>query len=137
MTPDLRFPPERRLRKPQEFERCFAQGVRVNGRLFRLHLLQGGTGPRMGLAVSRKVDTSAVVRNRIKRCARDSFRHHADRLPVADYILVARREAASATPEDLRADLASLWRKSAALKPAVVAGTMRDAVDAPVIPRDA
>ena len=137
MTPDLRLPPERRLRKPQDFDRCFAHGVRVNGRMFRLHLLHHDASPRMGLAVSRKVDTSAVVRNRIKRCARDSFRHHADRLPGADFVLVARREAAAASNDELRNDLETLWRKSAALKPAVAAGTMRDAVDAPVVQRDA
>jgi ribonuclease P protein component len=137
MTTALRFPPGRRLRQPQQFQHCFARGQRVNGRYFRAHVLSTGPAPRLGLAVSRKVDRRAVVRNRIKRCARESFRQYAAHLPAVDIVLVARPEAAGATTEQLRTDLESLWRKSRALKPVGVAGTMRDAVDAPESERDA
>lgn len=135
MSSDARFPPSHRLRQPAEFQRCFTQGQRVNGRYFRLHVLPSAT-PRLGLAVSRKVDTRAVVRNRIKRTARESFRRHGS-LDALDFVLVAKREAAQATPEALRADLAALWRRAGALKPLPPAGTMRDASGSPPASREA
>ncbi len=127
---DARFRRTDRVRLPQDFQRCFTHGSRVHGRCFRLHVFFADA-PRLGLAVSRKVDTKAVVRNRIKRTARESFRVHRLQLPSADCVLVAKREAASATPADLRADLVELWRRAAALKPTVAAGTMRDASVSP------
>jgi ribonuclease P protein component len=136
MPCDARFRRSDRLRQPKEFQHCFTHGVRVNGRCFRLHVVFA-TAPRLGLAVSRKVDTSAVVRNRIKRVTRESFRQQRADLPAADFVFVAKREAASATAAELRADLASLWRRATALKPTAVPGTMRDAPVPPASPLDA
>lgn len=125
MTHEARFRRSDRLRLPTEFQRCFTQGTRVNGRFFRMHVM-ASTQPRLGLAVSRKVDPNAVGRNRIKRVAREFFRC-ADPLPQAyDCVLVAKPDAAKADNPDLRDDLMRLWRRAAALKPAVAAGTMRD-----------
>lgn len=132
---DVRFRRSQRLRQPSEFQHCFTQGDRVNGRYFRLHVAASAQ-PRVGLAVSRKVDTSAVVRNRIKRIARDSFRHACSDLPPLDCVLVARHEAASATAQALRSDLDHLWRRARALKPADTAGTMRDAPPPRPSPRE-
>ncbi len=136
MPNEARFRRSDRLRKPEEFQHCFTQGLRVSGRCFRLHV-SFTHAPRLGLAVSRKVDTKAVIRNRIKRVARDSFRLVRAELPTADFVLVAKREAASATTAELRADLDSLWRRAAALKPTALAGTMRDASAPPASSRDA
>ena len=135
MSRDARFPPSARLRKPEEFQHCFAQGLRVNGRYFRLHAV-AAEQPRLGLAVSRKVDTRAVERNRIKRIARDSFRNYSAHASL-DCAIVARREAAGAAAPLLRADLESLWRRAAALKLPPPPGTMRDASAAPATPREA
>lgn len=131
-----RFRRSDRLRQPQQFQQCFTQGQRVNGRYFRLHVL-ASAAPRLGLAVSRKVDTSAVVRNRIKRAAREAFRAARTGLAPLDYVLVAKREAATASSSELRSDLVALWRRAAALKPTAPAGTMRDAPAATSAPRDA
>lgn len=129
MPSDARFRRIQRLRLPQEFQLVFTQGQRVNGRYFRLHL-RPATAARLGLAVSRKVDTRAVERNRIKRAAREGFRRsHALLLPF-DYVLVARREAAQASSAALGEDLSSLWRRAAALKRTAAAGTMPLAPDA-------
>lgn len=118
------------LRLPPEFQLCFTQGQRVNGRFFRLHVLPAAK-PRLGLAVSRKVDKRAVGRNRIKRVARETFRTSRAAIPLADLVLVAKREAATATNDELREDLAHLWRRARALKPLPPAGTMRDAAEPP------
>lgn len=127
-SPPFRFPPLARLRAAADFQRVFADGRRLSGTLFRLHaLLQAGDtdhGPRLGIAVSRRVDPSAVVRNRIKRQSRESFRAIRADLPQGDYVLVARREAAQAASAALRADLAALWRRAIALKPEAGTGTM-------------
>jgi ribonuclease P protein component len=124
MPRELRHGRQQRLRLPQEFKLCFAQGQRVNGRCFRLHVLVTNAGSRLGLAVSRKVDPHAVGRNRIKRQARESFRSNRASLPTADYVLVARQEAAAATNAELRSDLERLWTRAGTLKPAATAGTM-------------
>jgi ribonuclease P protein component len=130
---DARFRRSQRLRLPDQFQRCFAQGARANGRCFRLHFLPADAS-RLGLAVSRKVDTSAVVRNRIKRVARDFFRHHPP-APAGDCVLVALRPAAAASGSELRDDLQRLWQRLPALKPPPPAGTMRDAPAPPTAPR--
>ncbi len=124
----FRFPPAARLRAAADFQRVFADGRRLSGALFRLHAqlraAAAARESRLGIAVSRRVDTRAVVRNRIKRQGRESFRANRAALPRGDYVLVARREAAQADVAALRADLARLWRRALALKPAAAAGTM-------------
>ena len=134
--PTLRLRRSDVLRLPPEFQRCFTQGQRVNGRFFRLHVLHAGH-PRLGLAVSRKVDPNAVGRNRIKRTAREAFRTSRHAIPCAELVLVAKREAATASNAELRDDLAQLWRRAGALKPLPPAGTMRDAVEPPEARGDA
>ena len=71
-----------------------------------------------------------MVRNRIKRSARELFRQLRDTLPVADYVLVARRDAALLPSAQLRAELQSLLRRAATLKPAGTGGTMPAAAPA-------
>ena len=53
MTHEARFRRRNRLRLPTEFQRCFTQGTRVNGRYFRMHVLASDHS-RLGLAVSRR-----------------------------------------------------------------------------------
>lgn len=128
--PTLRHRRSDVLRLPPEFQTCFTQGQRVHGRFFRLHVRHAERA-RLGLAVSRKVDPNAVGRNRIKRTCREAFRTSRERIPVAELVLVAKREAAAASNADLRADLEELWRRARALKPLPPAGTMRDAPEPP------
>ncbi len=124
------LPRRRRVRASADFSRGFAEGQRLGGRFFRLHWRSAEGDARLGLAVSRKVDTRAVERNRIKRIVRDSFRLSAATLPSGDVLLVARREASGATSADLRRDLDSLWRRLRALPQSHAAGTMRRLADA-------
>lgn len=124
------FPRSARLLKPAQFQRVFSNGRRVAVPGFQLHVLPADDGARLGLAVSRRVDRRAVVRNRIKRAARELFRIQRGGLPGADYVLVARREAATMTPAELTAALQALWRRAATLKPAHAAGTMPAAAPA-------
>ena len=48
--------------------------------------------PRLGLAVSKRVASKAVARNRLKRLAREAFRCQ-NGLPTWDFIVIARPAA--------------------------------------------
>lgn len=135
-SPSRSRPPAVRLRTPKEFTACFQQGQRVSAQFYRCVALLPATGltARLGFAISRKVDSRAVVRNRLKRIAREWFRHCRAELPAGDYVLMARPEAASAPRAALHADLLKLQRRLLALKPPIPQGTM-PADSEPVDPR--
>lgn len=77
------------------------------------------------MAVSRRVSKLAVVRNRIRRVIRESFRLHRAKLPCVDVLLIAHTFAARQTNVALREELASIWSRLAALKQTEPPGTMR------------
>lgn len=131
-----RFPRAARVRARAEYGRVFEQGRRCNHPLFALHLAGDDAPARLGLAVSRKVDTRAVGRNRIKRVLRDHFRRLRTRLPPGAYVLVARAPAARATNPELRAAFDQLLQRAGALPPAPPTGTMPppEAPSAPASP---
>lgn len=120
------FPRAARLLSPQDFARLRDGSRRVSGRHFSAQIGTRETGgARLGLAVSRRVSKRAVRRNRIKRIARDSFRHYRAALPAFDILLIARSSADLEDNASLRAELAALWKRIAALNGADRVGTMR------------
>lgn len=122
------FPRRARLLLAGEFVACLRTGQQLVAVYFRLNIAPNGAEPRLGIAVSKKVDKRAVQRNRIKRCARESFRRHRGELPCADYLLTAKHEAAAASFVQLVTDLEDLWRRSRSLKPSTTPVTMRAAI---------
>lgn len=125
-APGQRFSAHARLHTPAQFARVFAQGQRASAPSLTLHWLWSAeaTTPRLGLAVSRKVDRKAVGRNRIKRCLREEFRQLRSHLRAGDYVLVARTAAATATAAQLRAAMRALLARSGALPLMPMTGTM-------------
>jgi ribonuclease P protein component len=142
---DISFPRAARLLSPRQFQATFSQGRRISTAVFRLHAhLRGsedavemsGQKPavatkaiakpkaRLGISVPKRVAAHAIERNRIRRIARESFRHQRQHLPPGDYVLVAQREAALASPSALRESLSTLWRRVNALMPPDAAPTM-------------
>lgn len=89
-----------------------------------LHWLKGDTPARLGLAVSRKVDTRAVGRNRIKRVLRNATRHLRPCLAGGDYVIVARAAAKTASNQQIHEAFERLLRRAGALPPAGMSGTM-------------
>ena len=87
------FPRSARVRASADYARVFEQARRTSDPLMSLHWLPGDGAARLGLAVSRKVDTRAVGRNRIKRQLREHFRRLRAALPGGDYVVVARTRA--------------------------------------------
>ena len=129
------FPPAARVRAKAEFTRVFEGGRRTADPRFALHWLADDTPPRLGLAVSRKVDPNAVGRNRIKRALREQFRQLRSRLPGGAYVVVARAVAARTDNHALRVAFEQLLQRAGALPLPGPAGTMPRA-DSPT-PSDA
>jgi ribonuclease P protein component len=118
------FPRAARIRASADFARVFDGARRTSTPELSLHWLRDGAPPRLGLAVSRKVDTRAVVRNRIKRQLREAFRHSRADLAPGAYVVVARKPAAALPNAQLRAVFDALLRRAGALPPPDTTGTM-------------
>jgi ribonuclease P protein component len=91
-----------RLSRSRDFDAVYRKGRSVSTRYLVLYAFprgeetEAGSGPRLGLAVSRKVG-GAVVRNRLKRRLRVAFDHLRPAVqPEYDYVLVARPGLAEA-----------------------------------------
>ncbi|TWH99498.1 ribonuclease P protein component [Luteimonas cucumeris] len=129
-----RFPRSARLTAASDYDAAFKSGQRHHDPLFGLHWRRGDAAARLGLAVSRKVDRRAVVRNRIKRALRQQFRLLRADLAGGDYVFVARAAAAQASPAALAAAMQALLQRVGALPrqstPAASPGTMRSAANA-------
>lgn len=126
MTSSFRFPPDARLHVPAEYQAVFGEGRRLSGTCFRLHVrlpLDGGP-TRLGVTVSKRVSKQAVVRNRLRRQAKECFRLSRALLHPGDYVLLARPEAAKADNAAVRAELLSLFERARTLKPMAPPGTM-------------
>lgn len=90
------FQPEDRLRKRSEFRLAQSEGRRIHTAHFLILVLpkpgQGQT--RLGITVTKKVSSSAVGRNRVKRVVREVFRRNRELFPAScDVVLIARRGA--------------------------------------------
>ncbi|CAK0772153.1 RNase P protein component [Gammaproteobacteria bacterium] len=108
VVPDQRFQKAKRLLHSRQFEHVFAN-ARKTGLLGLTVLarINDQSHPRLGLIVSKRVEKTAVGRNRIKRLARERFRHLQDQLGCIDLILLAR----PGLPEKDNATLISLFSK--------------------------
>lgn len=120
------FPRQARVRARAEYDKVFKHGRRTASPVLALHLHLGNdaSAPRLGLAVSRKVDPRAVGRNRIKRVLRETFRHCRASLASGDYVLVARPPARGMANADLAAAFLKLLQRAGALPATGPAGTM-------------
>lgn len=99
------FSPDQRLHSAAEFGRVFAEPARSSDRFFTvLARSSGRTLARLGLTVSRRAARRAVDRNKLKRLARESFRHQRA-LPPWDFVVLARPGADKAERQALRASL--------------------------------
>ena len=120
------FPRAARLLRPADFARLRSAGQRVGTRHFSAQVAPNEHGgARLGLAISKRVSKRAVRRNRLKRLARDDFRHHRADLPAVDILIIARPSADLEDNAGLRAELARLWQRIVALNGADGVGTMR------------
>lgn len=108
-----------RLRSPRDYARVAREGERRASAHFVVLLgrersgERGRTGPRLGLTVSRRVG-KAVVRSRVKRRIRESFRARRALLPPeADVVVIARPGAGRLSASAAQAELAGLLAQGA------------------------
>lgn len=107
--PDLKFRPVYRLRKTDEYSSVFAFRRTLRSDHFMLHFRPGAGGSaRLGVVVAKKMARAAVLRNLVKRLARERFRHMRETLPSYDVILRANRPLAKVPRGELRRQIESL-----------------------------
>jgi len=83
------FPKTKRLVSNRQFQAVLARNLRVSNGLLTLYMAENDCGyPRLGVSVGKSCG-NAVVRNRLKRLAREAFRQNQDRIPAGfDYLLM-------------------------------------------------
>ncbi|MDE2927303.1 MAG: ribonuclease P protein component [Acidobacteriota bacterium] len=104
---------EERLHTRKEYLAVYRNGYRVFTPYFVLYFRENGrTRSRLGIAASRKVGPP-VVRNRIRRRLRESFRmNKRGILPCSDVVVNVRRGAVAATFQELQGEflrMVSRW----------------------------
>jgi ribonuclease P protein component len=105
-----RFPRAHRLSSRSEFDRVFQRGLRTTDPHFSMMARPNEAGhARLGLAVSVKNAGNGVMRNRLKRLIRESFRLQTD-LPAVDIVVTVRAGAGQRPNAQLWASLANHWQ---------------------------
>ncbi|MEE9447407.1 MAG: ribonuclease P protein component [Arenicellales bacterium] len=102
-----------RLLKPAEFKRVFDRRQSAHNANFGVYCVKNDLEhPRLGLVISKKVSKKAVVRNRIKRQLRESFRRQQDSLGAVDFVVVAKAPYAKIAFESNASILETVWQKA-------------------------
>lgn len=110
---DLGFAPEHRLLTPVQFKNvfdgatCKASGLNV----LLLSRHNDLTHARLGLVIAKKNVRRAVDRNRVKRIARESFRHQRAELDNLDIVVLARKGLGELDNAALHALFQDMWRR--------------------------
>ncbi|MCO6440943.1 MAG: ribonuclease P protein component [Nitrococcus mobilis] len=106
------YPRSARLTRPAEYARVFAGARRVADYYFTVLVIHNDYGrARLGVAVSKKTAPSAVVRNRIKRRIRETFRLHQTAVGGNDLVVIAKPPARAARGATLNTSLDRLWQR--------------------------
>ena len=100
------FPKSARIVRRNEYRAIQRSSLRVVTDHFIIYARKRRRkSKRIGITVSKKVG-NAVVRNRVKRLVRESFRLNKERLPTEiDLVLVARKQRGIPTFENTRGQL--------------------------------
>lgn len=112
MKNNLTFPRNHRIVTKAEFQTLFDKSKKIvhkNGVI----LFRNNQKPfaRLGVIVGKKTAKNAVVRNRIKRVIRESFRRNQERLKKIDIIFIARKPCETLDKQKLREGIDLLWEK--------------------------
>lgn len=106
-----------RLKKNMEFKKVYDKGTSTANRLLVLFVMKNGEDyNRVGFSVSKKVGKS-VVRNRVKRLMKESFRAVGPTaLKGYDLVFIARINMKEATYAEVEKAMVHLLKKSKLLK---------------------
>ncbi len=105
------------MRKNEDFRKVYQKKKSMANRLLVIYILENKYGyNRTGFTVSKKIGKS-VIRNRVKRLLRESYRLNEKRiLPGYDIIFVARDMASKATYKEIESAMLHLFKKMKLVK---------------------
>ena len=105
------------LKKNYQFRFVYNRGKSIANRLLVMYVVRNGTdGNRFGISVSKKVGNS-VVRSRITRLLRESYRLSESKfLAGYDIVVIARASAKEATYREVESALMQLLNKQKLIK---------------------
>ncbi len=97
--------------KNREFQTVYESGVSVANRNLVMYVLPNDLSDnRIGISVSKKVGNS-VVRHRVKRIIRESYRLNRDNVKNGlDIVIIARKEAKEKNYQELEQSMMHLYR---------------------------
>lgn len=106
-----------RLSGERNFEKVYKKGFFGQSKYYKINLIQNRIeNPRFSVVVSKKVEKSAVKRNRIKRVTREMIRNNLPLLNKSyDIIVGPKKEALQAETKTLNEDLYILLKKVKAI----------------------
>lgn len=116
------FPPELRLKKKSDFAVVQDAAKAPGSKLYAKHFLilvapSSRECSRLGITVTTKVEKRAVGRNYLKRCIREVFRLHHDKLKSkVDLIVIARNDSQTLDFEAIERELIGALRNGRLLK---------------------
>lgn len=111
---------KRKLRKNVEFRTVYRRGKSFSNNLLVLYvyknnrnrLQEGDTYNKVGISVSKKVGKS-VVRSRVKRLIKESYRLNSDSLKSGyDFVFVARTALKDRKYRDVESAMINLFKKA-------------------------
>lgn len=113
------LPSKHRLKRRQDFETVYKEGLRVAGPYFIVRAVPVTTTTtpppptKVGLSVSRQVSKKAVVRNKIKRHLRNAIRSLLPRIPSPWLIvIIVKPEVTQCNYDNFLRELEKLFIKA-------------------------
>ncbi len=105
------------LRKSPDFEIVYRKGVSIANRQMVIYYLENGTGcNRIGISVSKKIGNS-VIRHRIKRLIKESYRLNEERFREGvDMVFIARSPLPGMGFDEVEQSFLHLANKAGMLK---------------------
>jgi ribonuclease P protein component len=106
------FARERRLKGPAEYQQIFRAPCRSTDEMFLVIARKNGLNyARLGLAISKKWVKQAVVRNRLKRLARESFRRNQQLLSGMDVVVMTNKRPGPLINKAINDSLQRHWQR--------------------------
>lgn len=113
----MKYPRSESLKKNRDFQAVYREGKSYANRYLVLYMKENGLDRnRLGISVSKKVGNS-VVRHRITRLVRESYRLHEDMFNSGlDMVVVARVNAKDREYQDIECALLHLGKLQGAIR---------------------
>ena len=105
------------LKENKQFKRLYVRGVSLTNNLLVLYSMKNGSSEnRLGITVNKKVG-KAVIRNRVRRLVKESYRLKEKYIKTGyDIVIVARVKANEATYAQISGAVHNLLKRASLLK---------------------